>query len=59
MIHDGRMIHDDESFLKKSTLAGWTEGRKDGSKGDEQTVSQVFTLINAHDWVWPHLKYTL
>ena len=27
------------------------EGRKDASKGDEQTVSQVFTLINAHDWV--------
>ena len=53
------MIHDDESFLKKSTLAGWTEGRKDGRKGDEQTVSQVFTIINAHDWIWPHLKYTL
>ena len=51
MMHDGRMIHDDESFLKKSTLAGWTEGSKDGRKGDEQTVSQVFTLINAHDWV--------
>ena len=59
MMHDGRMIHDDESFLKKSTLAGWTEGSKDGRKGDEQTVSQVFTLINVHDWVWPHLKYTL